>query len=259
MIVRDDGDHWQVVLQPDHAALAGAIAAAWGGGAGLVAPDRLSSVVRACAHHDDGWLAWERMPTRDADGAPKTFFKVPTSRQMDFYRGVIATLDDVDPYAALLTSMHACGLYGADFGWTMTPVAPAYLADAARFVAEQARSHRARRQELGVDRDEVAYAFHLMQVADRVSLHLCMRPEDGGQTIQRLVRPDGTETPLDVAGTAPGTLELSPFPFDGDAVDLVLRRRTLPKRTWEDDDAFRASLWACAVEDRPIRLVAPGG
>jgi hypothetical protein len=175
---------------------------------------------------------------------------------MDFYRGVIATLDDIDPYAALLTSMHACGLYGADFGWKMTPVAPAYLADAARFVAEQARSHRERGRALGLDRDEIAYAFHLLQVADRISLHLCMRPEDGAQTIQRLVRRDGDETPLEVTGTAPGTLALAPFPFAGDDLQLVLRRRMLRKDAWADDDAFRAALWACPVEDRPVRLVA---
>ncbi len=254
MIVRDDGDHWQVVMQSDHARLAGDIARAWGDTGAHPAPVRADSVIRACEHHDDGWLSWERMPVRDADGGPKTFFTVPANRQMDFYRGVIATLDDVDPYAALLTTMHACGLYGEDLGWTMNPLAPEFRQDGDRFVAEYAPQRSERIAAVDTTAAELNYDYNLLQVVDRISLHFCMRPDDGGQTIQRIVGVDGTEQPLTLAPVAPGVLSLAPFPFRGDEVECALTRRILLKQDFADDEALRRQLAETVPEPRWLHL-----
>lgn len=256
MIVRDDQEYWQIVLQPDHAELAGDFAAAWGEAAGFAPPQRPESVVRASARHDDGWLAWEREPVLHPDtGAPKSFTQVPTSWQMDFYRGCIAALDDIDPYAALLTSMHACGLYGADYGWLAPPVSAAYHADAARFVAEYHPTHERRRADLGLDEAEVLRGYHILEAVDRLSLYYCMRPDGAPYTIQRVVLADGREAPLEIAPVAPGVVSLAPFPFVGDRAEFSLRRRLMPKRTWPDVRAFRTDFFATEIDVKPIVLV----
>ncbi len=259
MIVRDDGSAWQVVMQPDHAALAGELAGAWGGSDGFAAPRRRESVIRACAHHDDGWLAWERMARVDEDGVPMSFLKVEAGYQMDFYRGVIATLDDVDPYAGLLTSMHACGLYGEDLGWTMHPVPAAHRDDAARFLAHYAPQRAARIHASGADPAEVQHDYDLLQVVDRLSLHLCMRGDGESQTIQRIVGADGTMSTLRVRAVAPGVLALDHFPFAGDELEVDLWRRELPKRRLRDDGELAEALAATAPHPRRVRFIPEPG
>jgi hypothetical protein len=258
VIVRDDGDSWQLVMQPDHARLAGDLARAWGGGDGFRAPTRGASVIRACAHHDDGWLSWERMPRVDGDGVPATFFKVPIPRQMDFYRGVIATLDDIDPYAALLTSMHACGLYGEDLGWVMPPMAECHIEAAARFVSQYSAQRRDRMTALEIDDAQLHHDYNLLQVADRVSLHLCMRPDTESQTIQRIVGGDGTDTPLALRALEPGVISLDPFPFEGQELELELPRRTIPKRPL-DDARLREILDTNAPQPKRVVVISAAG
>ncbi|WP_181780129.1 DUF3891 family protein [Pseudonocardia pini] len=255
MIVRDDGDSWQVVLQPDHAALAGDLVAGWGAGPGFARLPEVASVERAGARHDDGWLAWEREPMLDATGAPKSFTAVSTALQMDFYRGAIAALEDVDPYAALLTSMHACGLYGADYGWTAPPLTPQYAAAAERFVADYHPTHERRRADLGLDEAVVRAGYDVLEVVDRISLYFCMRPDGAEYTIQRVVDADGTVSPLTITGVAPGVVALDPFPFATDGVRVELVRRVLPKREWADEVAFRKDFAATEPEARSLDLI----
>ena len=54
MIVRDLGDAWQVVMQPDHADLSAEFARAW-------ATPLKPSLVTATERHDDGWAVWEQL------------------------------------------------------------------------------------------------------------------------------------------------------------------------------------------------------
>ena len=75
MIVLDAGDHWQLVMQPDHADLAARFPAAWGNAdfAPLRARD---SMIMAAARHDDGWCVRERWLEVHDDGRPVSFIEV---------------------------------------------------------------------------------------------------------------------------------------------------------------------------------------
>src|SRR5947199_3929513 len=64
VLVRDLGDHFQLVLQPDHGELSGQIAAAWTSDLRL-APQVRAGLDCAAARHDDGWSVWERHPRLD--------------------------------------------------------------------------------------------------------------------------------------------------------------------------------------------------
>ena len=109
MIVRDLGDAWQVVMQPDHADLSAAFARAW-------ATPLKPSLVIATERHDDGWAVWEQSPRVDDDGKPVGFLDVDVRAHLAFYRAGIAAITEEDPDAGLLVSMHGAGIYRQRYG-----------------------------------------------------------------------------------------------------------------------------------------------
>ena len=142
MIVRDQGESWQIVLQTDHADLAGALSEAWADRGA-----RHESLVVAARRHDDGWAVWERSPLVDGGGAPVAFLDVHVPAHLAFYRAGIAAITDEDPYAGLLVSMHGAGIYrqryGTDTGLSLSRAAEVQpLVDA--FVEEQESGYAAR-------------------------------------------------------------------------------------------------------------------
>jgi len=252
MIVRDDGDRWQVVLQPDHAELAAQFAQAWTEGR---ARPSFAGAIAASRRHDDGWLAWEREPGLDADGAPKTFFKVDVRLQFDFYRGVIAALSDLDPYTALLTSMHACGLYGGIHGWPPAPLADDARPQAQRLIDELCERFAGTAERCGVSEADVMADYDLVQVVDRLSLHFCMQPEAGEP--RRIERSPGAPDGYTITPVSPGHIVLDPFPFGGKRCEFALRRRLITRRPWPDVHAFRREFAAQAPEDMAVVISAP--
>ena len=66
MLVRDRGDSWQLVRQPDHADLSGQLAAAWGGD-GFAPPSPRAPMILAALRHDDGWGVFDWRPDWDGE------------------------------------------------------------------------------------------------------------------------------------------------------------------------------------------------
>lgn len=246
MIVRDRGDAWHIVLQPEHADLSGGLAGAW-----QDRGPRHDSVVTAARRHDDGWAVWERSPLVDAEGRPVSFLDVEVPAHLAFYRAGIAAVTDEDPYAGLLVSMHGAGIYrqryGADPSLALSRAPAAQqLVDA--FVAEQEASHPVRAAALGVD-EELRWAdYHRLQWYDRFSLAFCMRewdvPGDPFELGAFRFEPAGS-----------WRARLTPFPFAGASARFPMRRRLLPKRPWTQAE-LRRELHACAGELVEIELVA---
>jgi len=161
MIVRDNGDAWQVVLQTDHATLAGAFARAW-----TERGPAHDAVVIAAERHDDGWAVWERSPLVDAGGAPVGFLDVHVPAHLAFYRAAIAAVTDEDPYAGLLVSMHGAGIYRQRYG-TDTALGLSRAAEVQvlvdGFVDEQESTLGQRSSALGVDEELVWGDYHRLQ------------------------------------------------------------------------------------------------
>ena len=117
------GRMW-LVAQPDHAEVAGYLAAHWGNDdfvrpgsfANAPDPERLrAATVMAVAQHDNGWWEWEATPEIAAiDGFPSGLADVLKNQQagMNRWRLGLRRLDSV-PYANLLISHHAYWLYAA--------------------------------------------------------------------------------------------------------------------------------------------------
>ncbi|MEA2271182.1 MAG: hypothetical protein QOC64_3792 [Solirubrobacteraceae bacterium] len=252
MIVCDLGDAWQVVLQPDHAALSGQIAERWGNGE-LAAPQPAASVAIASRRHDDGWAVWERAPQLDASGAPANFVNVQIPSHLAFWRAGAAAVTEHDAYAGLLVSMHGAGIYRGRYG-TQPEMKMAFAAEAEQlveaFVAEQEDGYPRRRAELGADEAETWANYRLLQAFDRLSLFFCMNDPDAGasSTIGSVPTDyDGGEGVLAIEAVAPFQVTLDPYPFAGEAA-FTLRRRVLPKEDFASGDAFREALGAAEPE-----------
>jgi hypothetical protein len=217
MIVRDAGDAWQVVLQTDHAELAGAFARAWAD-----QEPRHASLAIAAQRHDDGWAVWERSPRVDADGKPVNFLDVDVRSHLAFYRAGIAAITEHDADAGLLVSMHGAGIYQQRYGLDPSMVlsrAPEVqdLVDA--FVAEQEAKFGG---EPGARQEDYA----LLQLYDRLSLYFCMRDVEKGEAAE--LQGYGLE-PL-----GPWRVRLSAYPFVESPVRFSLVRRVIPKGRVED-------------------------
>lgn len=231
MIVRDAGNAWQVVLQIDHADLAGEFARAWS-----EQGPRHASLVIAAARHDDGWAVWERAPRVDESGKPVNFLDVDVRSHLAFYRAGIAAITEHDADAGLLVSMHGAGIYrqryGLDPGLALTRAPEVQeLVDA--FVAEQ-------EAKFGGGPGALQAEYELLQLFDRFSLYFCMRDVEGGEEAElqgyRL-------EPL-----APWHVRVSPYPFDESPARFSLVRRLIGKDTRSDVLATPAERVAITVE-----------
>lgn len=264
MIVRDRGDSWQIVLQPDHADLSGQFARAWGNADGFAAPSPLGPVAVAAARHDDGWAVWERAPGLDRDGvAPRNFLDVEVPSHLAFYRAMIAAVLDHDPYAGLLVSMHGAGIYRGRYG--TQPSLKLTFADEVRdqveaFVAEQEELHARLVAQLGVPEDERWTNYRLLQVYDRLSLYFCLRDVEAGEPdvlepVPRDYRGDEAAVAIEPAG--PWRVRVDPYPFVESPAAFRLVRRLLRKEGRRDGEAFRREFAATAPEEVEITVEAP--
>jgi hypothetical protein len=264
MIVRDAGDRWDIVLQPDHAELSAQFARAWGNDA-FDPPAPRDPVVVATARHDDGWAIWERSPTllhTGADARPRNFLDVQIPLHVAFYRAHIAAIGEEDAYAELLVSMHGRGIYNGRYG-TDTNLRLSFAADEQEaidaFAAEQEARQATLRAQLAPDEEELWRNYRLLQVYDRLSLHFCMR--------DAAVEPLAL-APVPVAHDAPdgelrgepdgqGRLRLAPFPFAQDPMRFTLRRHSVAKAAWPDHASFREAFSTTPAQEVEI-VVASG-
>jgi hypothetical protein len=259
MIVRDCGDNWQIVLQTDHAALAGQFARAWGRPEHVTPPVPLEPVAIAAERHDDGWAVWERAPSLDGDGArPRNFLDVQVLSHLAFYRAAIASVLDHDRYAGMLVSMHGAGIYRGRYG-TQPSLKLTFADDVRRevddFVHEQERLHSRLASELAIPDDERWTNYRLLQVYDRLSLYFCLSDTGAGEAAE--IDP----LPLDYAGVtarlaidplAAWRVRVDPYPFAESPATFTLRRRLVPKRAWPDGESFRREFFQRAPE--PVEI-----
>jgi hypothetical protein len=263
MIVRDHGDSWQIVLQPDHADLAAQFARDWGNGRGFAVPSPLGSVVVAAARHDDGWAVWERAPTLDRDGkAPRNFLDVEVASHLAFYRAMIAAVVDQDPYAGLLVSMHGAGIYRGRYG--TQPSLKLTFADEERdqvegFVAEQEELHARLVARLGIGEEERWTNYRLLQVYDRLSLYFCLRDVEAGEsdTLEPVPRDyAGAETALVIEPLGPWQVRIDPYPFAESPARFWLVRRLLRKGGSHDVESFGRQF--AAAEPEAVEITVTG-
>src|SRR6202044_950677 len=114
---------WWLITHPDHARLAGAFAERWGNDR-FLAPKPRAHVLKGISTHDDGWAARDAQPQITRQGKPSAFSvelvgKYSAFEEIDLadYLAVreraVRLVAEVDPYAALLVSLHTYNLLTA--------------------------------------------------------------------------------------------------------------------------------------------------
>jgi hypothetical protein len=256
MLVRDRGETWQLVRQPDHADLSGQLAAAWGGD-GFAPPRARDSVALAATRHDDGWAVFDRRPAWDPDNErPRNFLDVAIPVHLAFYRACIAAVSDEDAYAGLLVSMHGSGIYTGRYGTqpslSLSGV-KGHEAEVQAFVEEQEATHQGRAASLGISEDERWTNYKLLQVYDRLSLSFCLREWESSDAQPDALSPvpvdySGAEVELRLEPLGPWRVRMEPYPFAESPARFTVVRKVLLKGPFHGNEDFRKAYFGVRAE-----------
>ena len=166
MIVRDRPDTFLLFKQHEHAQIAGEFARRWREG-----PRPFESTVYAVANHDLAWrepdqeLLWNEEKDR-----PYTFVDYPLDLKLPAQKRGIDTVEDHDPYAGCLCSMHYAR----------------FLLDSERpeevefREGEIGRQGRLEERMSEIELENLERNFRFLRLCDGLSLFLCLN-EPGGE------------------------------------------------------------------------------
>lgn len=160
MIVRERLDSYELIKQHDHSLASGEFARYW-----ARKPQPLESTLYAIAHHDVAWRGPDaRVQWNEETGRPYSFADYPPEPKVRAYVEGLDWLEERDPYAACLCSMH----YGS------------FVRNASgepEVSFREAEAERRRGIEATLSGEELAsleYDFRLLQLCDDLSLFVCL-------------------------------------------------------------------------------------
>jgi hypothetical protein len=233
MLVRDDGGSWTVITQPAHAHLAALVAAHWGD------PPPGPDVLLGIEQHDVAWTTWDRTPPLHAPaGRAAAFFEAPAGPRLEIWRDVAAHLDALNPYAALLVSLHATNIH--------TRYVPAEHRPADFLDAQRADQDRLLALLPDATRAQAEADAELLFAVDALSLTLCF-----GWEARDLPVVDGPAVHL--APADDGSWTLDPWPLDVPELVVGVHARRLTER-FEDEAAMQQALAATPNHRETWRL-----
>jgi hypothetical protein len=262
MILQETSGGLLVFRQTDHALLSAAFATAWGSEA-FPPPEPREEVLIAAARHDDGWAEWELAPTVDDEGRPVDFIHIPVDEHVELYSRGIDLVCREDAFAGLVCSLHGERLYTRPFEAGMDPrierldgrrreLADAYVAAEHHRQAERATSIGD--PDVDVRAEE---AWRLLQVWDRLSLFVCMRPlvPESSWTMPPVGGIDG-DLRIEVRGSEDGEILLSPYPFSAEPATFTVEATHLGSQRWTSHGDFRQAFRS--AERRTLSLACRG-
>jgi hypothetical protein len=224
VIIRATDGQLLLIPQPDHAALSGAVMAAWQ--RNRMAAGRRDHILLATSEHDNGWREEDAIPLVDAaTGRILDFIDAPVAvRQRVWPRGVGRLAST--PYAAALVAQHALTVY--DRYRTL----PAWTSFFERMEGIRAD---ALRQAVPLSLDNLQHDYFFVRMGDLISLTFC----NGWREPQRLddyeLRWDGRR------------LVIKPDPFEGQEVRLSVAARPLPNQRYRSADEAGALFHSAAI------------
>jgi len=256
VLISRRADGLQLVTHQEHAALAAAMAAAWGNGRFRPGPS-VASLVIAARRHDDGWEALDAAPLiNQRAGRPAHFLEVPLRDTVGPYGEGVDRIYREDVRAGVLASMHRAGLWASRWGVQDSPpiedpLAQEVVAAEDRRITEHTRelwqAHGGLRSsfEAALWRD-----YEVLQALDLISLALCLldtrHPSDrevspplaamtlraleqpaGGRIIARVPAQEGAHLDLRLDVIDAGVVRIDPFPLAAGELTLALTARRM--------------------------------
>ena len=242
MIARREAVGWTLVRQMDHATHCAKLARAWREGpfgSGSVSP----ALEHAAGFHDQGWIEVDKRPEIDAQGRPLNFTQIDEARHTEFYSAAVRDIAKTDPHAAYLVSLHASGLYSRRYGWSgLKPVDWTSIGPRGRALLAGEKAYRAALFASIAPRDvefEAAWrGYMLLETFDYLSLLTCFGFESSGCGPVPTV--EGQWEQLSVTRTGPWEVQLSPFPFPGDELEVEVEAVHLGGETFASHEALQA-------------------
>ena len=244
MIARPLPDGLLCIRQLDHAALAGELARAWGGGMPALFPREPVEV--AVGRHDAGWAELDRGPAWDpATGLPHTYRTYPAYEALVVAARSVALVGAEDPYAGWLVSRHFASFHaGSD-----APAARAWVTAQVGHRAELLSRAWPRVGREALHPHVLEANFDWLQLLDALSLALCEAwdswesretcAEYGERTTTFGYR-RRVHDPSRVEGT------VDPWPFAHTEVRGAVPALQLPAGPWRDAESL-ARAWRDAA------------
>ncbi len=270
MIVRRHNGSIVLIRQVDHSVHSADFARQWGNGQ-FERPVPHESVVLAAVYHDEGWRERDDQPLFDpARQGPLHWRDISVQDHLRFYPLGAQRAQARDPYAALLASMHASGIYTRRYG--TAPVRMTKLGDdvsslTQTFVADQELLQATlkrmvwdpaqRRSEF---ERRLWFHYELLQIWDRLSLFVCLTDLDhpaeerigpapvsldGAVVVEFLVRATGKRR-----------ITIDPYPFASPELVMEVPARVIPDRPYASLEALQLAVRAAREEPIRCRVVA---
>jgi hypothetical protein len=256
MILQPRAADLLLIRQTDHAALSGVLAEHWGNAEFAPLAPR-DSMVRAAAHHDDGWRLWEAAPRVDPrTQRPYQFTDLPLAEHAAFYLSGVDEVASQDAYAGLLVCLHLSGLYQRRFGidpsLPVKPLSPEEDRVRGEVIAQLAVRQQALRQVLAasavpvglLEEGHVWANYKLLQIFDRLSLYFCARPPRPLTLGPAPADYHGRDAELALEPLGGQAVRVTPWPFEVASLPVRVRAGVVPDRPYGDDADFRAAFAA---------------
>ena len=213
---KQPASEWLLVAQPDHAALAGDLAARI---SSPLIPAVDDEVIAGIALHDEGWAPFDSEPRLNAEARPVSFLELPPSEFVPAWLGSIERAQQVAPIAGILVSGHFCRLgHGRLHAGIDTPSDEQILR--AFLTGEDERQRRLESMQ-SRSADEIRVSVDLLQFCDVLSLYLCCGSRASVEFPQKL---RGESLSLERRGEM---CVMKPHLF-GDGISLAVRARRYP-------------------------------
>ena len=259
MIVKSDNGGWTLIRQMDHATHCAALARAWREGpfgTAAVSP----SLEYAAGYHDLGWTDIDKRPEIDAAGSPNNFTRIDEVRHTEFYSAAVRTIAETDPYAAYLVSLHASGLYSRRYGWAgLKPVDWTAIGPQGKALLQRERQLRTVLTRL-IEPDQVEFEvawrnYMLLETFDYLSLLTCFGFDSTGcGPVPSL---EGQWENLTIKRVGSWEVELDPFPFPGDSLEIHVVSVHLERPRFESAEELQSAFTSTAPQVHPTVYRAP--
>jgi hypothetical protein len=257
IVQRPYGDNPPLVIElEEHQSLAGQFAAAFGNDTfeALDPADEMRFVVR---HHDAGWASVDAEPPVDAaTGLPPSLNQTPWPVLLAVGPASVDLNERFHAYAGLIASMHLHGLYHDRYGLSavdaINGVVDEYRVDAEAIIEREGRRRRRLEEMLRsdaatarwVDPDVLFCNYFRLQFFDRLALTLNLVAPELIEPVlfHRVPVEPGREVTISLKPIAPGVIEITPFPFAGECLEVTFGGRPLPVKPGRTQSEMVAAL-----------------
>jgi hypothetical protein len=261
MIVRKQSNGELILIgQTEHSRFVGQLAAHWGN-RDFASPQPYESVVRAAVYHDYGWLSYETNPIINPEtGETYEFRGMPFNpRQLESYQSCIDWLEGIDPYTALIVSMHRTGLWQGRYHKITHPVTKYSPQNIRPEIWEFVKRNERRQEEQRSfwDQNEIWTNYCLQQVWDLLGLYFCCQEpyDEHIEPVPASYDASKEHVKLTMKPVDDRKVKIEPFPFDRWSLGVQITCKRLPTEKFRDLEAFRRSYFQAPTELITYELV----